>query len=110
MEKRSSFVGNPPVGLDVEPGLLLRPGGAAVGALAHPPKSSSAETVGWGLGAGFPQADPRSFAVIVSGTFMLIVLAGAFGSGGGSGVLHASLPHGSILPENRLADTAGGGG
>lgn len=46
----------------------------------------------------------------VSGTFIDIVLAGGFGAGAGSGVLQASLPHGSILAEKRPPDTAGGGG
>lgn len=99
----------PPAGLDVELE-VLRGDVVAGGALVHPPKSSSAETVGWGLGSGFPQADPRSFAVIVSGTLMLMVLAGGLDSGTGSGVFQASLPHGSMFAEKRLSDTAGGGG
>lgn len=41
---------------------------------------------------------------------MLMVLAGGLGAGAGSGVFQASFPQGFMLAENRLSDTAGGGG
>ena len=117
LEKRSSFVAKPPAGLVVTLELLWLTA-ADGGALAHPPKSSSAETVAGGLllaivvevAGGFPQPDPRSFAVMVSGA--LIMLEGALVAGAGSGVLQASLPHGSRLVENILAelDVLVGGG
>jgi hypothetical protein len=80
-------------------------------ALVQPPKSSSAATVGVGLG-GAPQPDPMSLAVNVSGTFIIeaadgVAAAGAgAGSGTGSGVLHAFPPHGSMFAGSTLADGA----
>lgn len=90
-------------------------------ALAHPPKSSSAATVGAGLdtvldAAGAPQPAPMSLAVNVSGTFIIEAAVEEEGAAGaGSGVLHALLPQGSIFAENILvtvdvvADTSGFG-
>lgn len=81
-------------------------------ALAQPPKSSSAATVGAGLlaaaVAGVPQPAPMSFAVNVSGTFIAleIVEVVADGAGTGSGVLHALLPHGSMLADESILVTA----
>lgn len=95
LENRSSFPPNPPPGLPV-PRLKV---GAA---LVHPPKSSSATTVGVDLvfvTAGAPQP-PISLAVNVSGTFM--VVDWALEAETGSGVLQASLPHASKLAENML--------
>ena len=82
--------------------------GEAGTALVHPPKSSSAATVGAMFfaagvdveGSGHPE--PISFAVKVSGTFIIEAAVvdddgGAAGSGsGGSGVLHALPPHSSM--------------
>lgn len=96
MENRSSFPPNPPPGLPV-------PRLEAGAALVHPPKSSSATTVGVDLAfviGGAPQPLPISLAVIVSGTFM--VVDWALEAETGSGVLQASLPHASKLAENML--------
>lgn len=71
-------------------------------ALAHPPKSSSAATVGEDLAAdaaGAPHPLPMSLAVNVSGTFIMVDGAGA---AAGSGVLQASLPQASMLLEKTL--------
>lgn len=100
-ENKSSVPPNPPavlvevVVVSVEIGI----------ALAHPPKSSSPETVGGDLAAvldvDIPQPEPISLAVSVSGIF--IMLDGAVEAGAGSGVFHASLPHGSMLLDSMLA-------
>jgi hypothetical protein len=112
-ENRSSLPPNPPF-----EGLLL-PMLVMVGAaLAQPPKSSSAATVGAavsataGVGAGLdtigdaPQPAPMSLEVKVSGIFMVLDDEGAGAAGGvgvGSGLLQALPPHGSMLAdENRL--------
>jgi len=95
LENKSSFPPNPP-GLPVP-----RPEAGA--ALVHPPKSSSDTTVGVDLvfiTGGAPQPLPMSFAVNVSGTFM--VAGWALEAEMGSGVLQASLPHASKLAENML--------
>lgn len=81
-------------------------------ALAQPPKSSSAATVGAGLlaadVAGVPQPAPMSFAVNVSGTFIALEIVEVVvdGAGAGSGVLHALLPHGSMLADESMLVTA----
>lgn len=82
--------------------VVLVPGEVGT-ALAHPPKSSSAATVGAGFEAaledGTPQPAPMSLAVNVSGTFIIdSVLEGT--GGAGSGVLQASAPQG--FAENML--------
>jgi hypothetical protein len=106
LEKRSSDPPNPPVGLLVlVDGVWLETGAA----LAQPPKSSSAATVGAGLGAaGAPQPLPMSCGVKVSGTFIIDAVEGAAAAGEGarSGVLHALPPHGSRLPDIMLAAAA----
>ncbi len=103
LEKRSS---DPPNPLDdllfVVVELVLETGAA----LAQPPKSSSAATVGVGLEAavGAPQPLPTSFGVKVSGTFIMDAVEGAAADDeAGSGVLHALPPHGSRLPDIMLA-------
>lgn len=66
-------------------------------------------TVGAGL-AAVPHPEPTSFAVSVSGTFIIEAADGAAGAAGpGSGALHALSPppHGSMLDESMLALTAG---
>jgi len=87
-------------------GIVLETGAA----LVQPPKSSSADTVGAGLGAalGAPQPLPMSFGVRVSGTFIMDAVEGAAATGEGarSGVLHALPPHGSRLPDIMLAAAA----
>lgn len=68
---KSSFPPNPPVDLDPPVDWLLL---VAVGALAQPPKSSSAATVGVGFveeDCEVPHPAPTSFAVSVSGTFIM---------------------------------------
>ena len=68
LEKRSSDPPNPPDLL-----FVLVVGLETGAALAQPPKSSSAATVGAGLEAvrlGAPQPWPTSFGVKVSGTFI----------------------------------------
>lgn len=70
MEKRSS---DPPNPLDLL-FVLVEVGWETGAALAQPPKSSSAATVGAGLEAaalGAPQPWPTSFGVKVSGTFII---------------------------------------
>lgn len=80
-------------------------------ALVHPPKSSSAATVGAGLEladkAGAPQPAPMSLAVRVSGTFIIEAEgAGAAGAAGaGSGVLQALPPQGSMVVGGRTLAT-----
>lgn len=103
LEKRSSDPPNPPAGLvelfEVEVG--PEETGAA---LVHPPKSSSAATVGAGLDAALdiPQPPPISLAVSVSGSFIIDAPEAAggeeTGAGAGSGVFHALPPQGSIMP------------
>jgi hypothetical protein len=103
LEKRSSDPANPPDLLFVLVEVVLETGAA----LAQPPKSSSAATVGAGLEAalGAPQPWPTSLGVKVSGTFIMDAGEGAAGAadGAGSGVLHAFPPHGSRLPDIMLA-------
>lgn len=103
--KSSAPPPNPPAGL-VE--AVVEETGAA---LSQPPKSSSVATVGAGLGDGTPQPPGEmSFAVIVSGTFIISAVEGAAGAtGSGSGLDHALLPppHGSMLDGSMLAVTAG---
>lgn len=87
-------------------------------ALVHPPKSSSAATVGVGLAVelGAPQPLPMSLAVKVSGTFIIDEAEGAAGAGAGagsgSGVFQALPPQGSIMPAAAAvaAGTSGLGG
>ena len=100
LENKSSAPPNPPAGLD-EAFLLVVVVVDGIGAaLAHPPKSSSAATVGAGLEpaerAGAPQPPPTSLAVSVSGTFIIEDGAGA-AAGAGSGVPQALPPHGSMV-------------
>lgn len=106
LEKRSSDPPNPPDLLFV----LVEVGLETGAALAQPPKSSSAATVGAGLEAalGAPQPWPTSFGVKVSGTFIMDAgeSAAESGDGAGSGVLHAFPPHGSRLPAIMLAAAA----
>jgi hypothetical protein len=112
-ENRSSLPPNPPF-----EGLL--PVMVVVGAaLAQPPKSSSAATVGAavaaravaGAGAGLdafgdaPQPAPMSLEVRVSGIFMVLDDEGAGAAGGvgvGSGLLQALPPHGSMLADENM--------
>jgi hypothetical protein len=114
LENRSSDPPNPPAGLEV---LVLDGVGLEIGAaLAQPPKSSSAATVGAGLaaGGGAPHPFPRSLGVKVSGTFIVEAIEGAVAAGEGarSGVLHALPPHGSRLPDIMVvvAGALGGAG
>jgi hypothetical protein len=103
-ENKSSAPPNPPAGL-VE--AVVEDRGAA---LSQPPKSSSAATVGAGLGDEAPQPPGEmSFAVMVSGTFIISAVEGAAGAAGsGSGLDHAlPPPHGSMLDGGMLAVTAG---
>lgn len=118
LEKRSSDPPKPPAGLvELTPLPAVGPGEMGA-ALAQPPKSSSAATVGAGLDAGLgaPQPFPTSLAVNVSGTFIIDAAEGAGGAGAGavtgSGVLHALPPHGSIMPAAAAVavGTAGLGG
>lgn len=103
--KSSAPPPNPPAGL-VE--AAVEETGAA---LSQPPKSSSVATVGAGLGDGTPQPPGEmSFAVMVSGTFIISAVEGAAGAAGsGSGLDHAlpPPPHGSMLDGIMLAVTAG---
>lgn len=108
LEKRSSDPPNPPAGLEV---FVLGGVGLETGAaLAQPPKSSSAATVGAGFaaGVGAPHPFPRSLGVRVSGTFIVEAMDGAAAAGDGarSGVLHALPPQGSRLPDIMLAVAA----
>jgi hypothetical protein len=107
LEKRSSDPPNPPAGLLFVLVEVVLVTGAA---LAQPPKSSSAATVGAGLEAalGAPQPWPTSFGVNVSGTFIMDAGEGAAGAadGTGSGVLQAFPPHGSRLADIMLAAAA----
>lgn len=105
LEKRSSAPPNPPAGL-VELVVVVVPDETGA-ALVQPPKSSSAATVGVGLGAA-PQPLPMSLGVKVSGTFIMDAVDGAAGagSGAGSGVLQALPPQGSMLADIILAAAA----
>lgn len=108
LENKSSLPENPPAGFGFEVALLVGAGG---GALVHPPKSSSAETVGAALvvevGEGEPHPEPMSLAVIVSGTFIIdeevCLLIGEVTSA----VFQALPPHGSMaLLESMLLTLA----
>lgn len=82
--------------------VLLEGTGAA---LAHPPKSSSAATVGAGLEEFMllPQPAPISPAVKVSGTFIMDAEDAGAAAGAGSGVPQALPPQGSMLAGIALA-------
>lgn len=87
---------------------------AGVAADVHPPKSSSAATVGWVAGLlleddiGAPQPPDMSFGVIFEGMFP----SSTFGAAGlvGSGAPQASVsapPHGSNIAELDCAVNVG---
>lgn len=88
-------------------------GGDIGAALVQPPKSSSAATVGAGLDdalgeVGAPQPAPRSFAVSLSGSFIMEDEPVVGGVGVGSGVFQAlPAPQGSMeAAENMLFGAA----
>ena len=114
MENRSSAPPNPPTGLEDDAGGAVGASNGEAGtALVHPPKSSSVATVGarffdaGGDVTGADQSRPTSFAVKVSGTFIIEVAVvddvGGAGSGGSSGTFHALPPHSSMLGGSILA-------
>lgn len=80
-------------------------------ALAQPPKSSSAVTLGFREVEALPppQPAPMSLGVSVSGTFIIEDAAGSGAGGSGSGVSQALPPQGSMLAEKAPAGTAGAG-
>lgn len=110
-ENKSSAPPNPPAGFValVTPPPPTPPPPETGAALSQPPKSSSPDIVGAGF-EGAPQPAPTSFAVRVSGTFIMEAgdAVAAAPAGSGSGVLHAfPPPHGSMVEERMLAVTVG---
>lgn len=112
-ENKSSAPPNPPAGfvaLVTPPPPTPPPPPETGAALSQPPKSSSPDIVGAGF-EGAPQPAPTSFAVRVSGTFIMEAGEGVATApaGSGSGVLHAlpPPPHGSMVEERMFAVTAG---